>query len=152
MIHLTKAPRPCVSYPSTVLSDDGDRISVLAPWTSPPAYDLGYVVFEAGDVFTEHFWRSRWYSVKRVDAPDGSTKGWYCDICRPAVLTDGTLHAVDLHLDLWLSGDRGTLAVLDEDEFADSGIEQRSPETAARARAALADLHELARSTGLSEF
>ncbi|WP_037570648.1 DUF402 domain-containing protein [Phaeacidiphilus oryzae] len=153
-IHLIKAPRPCVGYAATVLADDGDRITVRAPWTGPPEYDLGYTTFAAGDLFTEYYWRSRWYSVKRVDAPDGTTKGYYCDICRPARLTGApaTLHAVDLHLDLWLSGDRRTLAVLDEDEFAASGIEQRAPATAARARAALAELESLARATGLSDF
>lgn len=133
-----------MAYDAVVLLDDGVHIVVRAPWSEAEPRDLGYVRFEEGDVFTEHYWRDRWYSVKEIRTATGDLKGWYCDVCRPALVSDGTLVAADLDLDLWLSADGGTLARLDEDEFADSGLAHRDPAAAAHARAALAELERLA--------
>jgi hypothetical protein len=142
-VRLVKHPRPEVRYPATVTRDDGTRITVRAPWAGPPSRDFGFVRFEHGDVFTEHYWRDRWYSVKEVRAGDGSLKGWYCDVTRPASVVDGTLVVQDLDLDLWLSADRSTVLRLDEDEFLASGIEERDPAAATAARAALDELERL---------
>jgi len=144
-VRLVKDPRPSVSYPATVLADDGAHLVVRAPFAGSADRDLGYTVFAAGDVFTEHFFRDRWYSVKEVRDAAGALKGWYCDVCRPAEVRDGVLSAADLDLDLWLSADRTVLLRLDEDEFAESGLTEREPATAARARRALDELEALAR-------
>ncbi|WP_377269950.1 DUF402 domain-containing protein [Peterkaempfera sp. SMS 1(5)a] len=141
-VRLVKHPRPDVRYPATVIHDDGIRITVQAPWAGPPSRDFGFVRFERGDVFTEHYWRDRWYSVKEVRAGDGTLKGWYCDVTRPAAVVGGILVVQDLDLDLWLPADRSTALRLDEDEFLASGIEQRDPAAAARARAALDELEK----------
>src|SRR6185437_4720414 len=95
--------------------------------------DFGFVRFEPGDVFTEHYWRDRWYSVKEVRAGDGTVKGWYCDITRPAALSGGTLVVEDLDLDLWRSADGADVRRLDEDEFAESGLAETDPRAAAAA-------------------
>jgi hypothetical protein len=144
-VRLVKEPRPDVQYPAEVVHDDGTRITVRAPWAGPPVRDFGFVRFERGDVFTEHYWRDRWYSVKEVRAGDGALKGWYCDVTRPAEVREGALVVRDLDLDLWVSADRSDVLRLDEDEFLASGIEQRDPEAAARARAALDELERLSR-------
>ena len=57
--------------------------------------------FEPGDVFTEHYWRDRWYSIKEVRDQGGLLKGWYCDVARPVRVEDGLLISEDLDLDLW---------------------------------------------------
>ncbi|MGA5702188.1 DUF402 domain-containing protein [Peterkaempfera bronchialis] len=142
-VRLVKHPRPDVRYAAVVTSDDGTRITVRAPWSGPPVRDFGFVRFEQEDVFTEHYWRDRWYSVKEVRTGDGALKGWYCDVTRPASVRDGALVVQDLDLDLWLSADRSTVLRLDEDEFQASGIEQRDPAAAARAREALDELEQL---------
>ncbi|MEV4757881.1 DUF402 domain-containing protein [Micromonospora sp. NPDC049559] len=144
-VRLVKHPRPDVRYAAVVVADDGDHVVVRAPWAGAPTRDMGFVRFEEGDLFTEHYWRSRWYSVKEVRGADGVRKGWYCDVTRPARLYDGTLEVHDLDLDLWLSADGRTLLRLDEDEFLASGLTERDPAAARAAWQALDDLAEHAR-------
>ncbi|MDG9718124.1 DUF402 domain-containing protein [Streptomyces sp. DH24] len=145
---LVKAGRTKIRYPAELLSDDGTRVAVRAPWAGDAVRDFGFVRFEAGDVFTEYYWRDRWYSVKEVRDAGGGLKGWYCDITRPAVLTGGELVVEDLDLDLWRSADGTDVRRLDEDEFAASGLAERDPGAAARAMAALDELENLARGGG----
>ncbi len=72
--------------------------------------------------------------MKEVRAADGTLKGWYCDITRPAAVTAGEVVVEDLDLDLWVSADRSLVLRLDEDEFEASGLADRDPQAAARAR------------------
>ncbi|MFD6027123.1 DUF402 domain-containing protein [Streptomyces griseoluteus] len=147
---LVKAGRTKIRYPAVLLADDGTRVSVRAPWAGEGVRDFGFVRFEPGDVFTEHYWRDRWYSVKEVRAQDGALKGWYCDVTRPAVRSGAELVVEDLDLDLWVSGDGQDVFRLDEDEFAASGLAGRDPEAAAAAVSALEELEALARAEGLT--
>ncbi|MDT0611384.1 DUF402 domain-containing protein [Streptomyces lancefieldiae] len=142
---LVKAGRTKIRYASVLLHDDGTRVAVRAPWAGAGVRDFGFVRFEAGDVFTEYYWRDRWYSVKEVRSASGALKGWYCDITRPAVLTGSELVVEDLDLDLWRSADGTDVRRLDEDEFAESGLTERDPRAAAAAVAALDELERLAR-------
>ncbi|MEV0222533.1 DUF402 domain-containing protein [Streptomyces sp. NPDC050704] len=144
-ITLVKAGRTKIRYPAELLHDDGTHVTVRAPWAGAGVRDFGFVRFEPGDVFTEHYWRDRWYAVKEVRDGDGSLKGWYCDITRPAEVSEGELVVEDLDLDLWRSADGGTVLRLDEDEFAASGLETTDPEAASAALAALDGLELLAR-------
>jgi hypothetical protein len=57
----------------------------------------------------------------------------------------GLLVSEDLDLDLWASADGSTVLRLDEDDFAASGLADRDPVAAARARQALDELERLAR-------
>ncbi|MFI0089121.1 DUF402 domain-containing protein [Streptomyces bobili] len=141
---LVKGGRTKIRYPAELLADDGTRIAVRAPWAGEGVRDFGFVRFEPGDVFTEYYWRDRWYSVKEVRAASGALKGWYCDITRPATLTGGELVVEDLDLDLWRSADGGDVRRLDEDEFAESGLAERDPEAAAAAVTALDELEAFA--------
>ncbi|MCG7207641.1 DUF402 domain-containing protein [Streptomyces arenae] len=142
---LVKAGRTKIRYPAELLHDDGTRIAVRAPWAGDVTRDFGFVRFERGDVFTEFYWRDRWYAVKEVRAADGTLKGWYCDITRPATLTGRELVVEDLDLDLWRSAGGTDVRRLDEDEFAESGLAERDPRAAAAATAALDALEALAR-------
>ncbi|MGV4984873.1 DUF402 domain-containing protein [Streptomyces sp. NPDC001709] len=149
---LVKAGRTKIRYPAELLGDDGTRIAVSAPWAGSGVRDFGFVRFEPGDLFTEYYWRNRWYSVKEVRAADGSVKGWYCDITRPAVRTGGELVVEDLDLDLWRSADGTDVRRLDEDEFAESGLTETDPEAASAAVAALGELERLARTDGFEKL
>lgn len=144
-VRLAKATHPDVEYDAGVLADDGNHIVVRGPWAEAEARDLGFVRFEPGDVFTEHYWRDRWYSVKEVRTEGGDLKGWYCDVVRPVRAEAGALVSEDLELDLWVSADGRTMLRLDEDEFAASGLAQTDPDAATQAREALAELERLAR-------
>ena len=150
VVALTKAGRTKIRYPADLVRDDGNHVTVRAPWAAPGVRDFGFVRFEPGDVFTEHYWRDRWFAVKEVRAGDGGLKGWYCDVTRPAVLRDGELLVEDLDLDLWVSADGSSVLRLDEDEFEESGLADRDPEAARAAGLALDELEHLARTEGLT--
>ncbi|MEV7992305.1 DUF402 domain-containing protein [Streptomyces sp. NPDC086077] len=145
---LLKAGRTKIRYPAELLQDDGTRIVVRAPFAGAGVRDFGFVRFEPGDVFTEYYWRDRWYAVMEVRDPAGVLKGWYCDIARPAAFSGTELVVEDLDLDLWRSADGTDVRRLDEDEFAESGLTSSDPEAAAAAVAALDALEALARGDG----
>lgn len=157
-VTLVKAGRTKIRYPADLVQDDSTRITVRAPWASPGVRDFGFVRFEPGDVFTEYYWRDRWFAVKEVRAgggepgDPGELKGWYCDITRPAVLRDGELLVEDLDLDLWVSADGSSVLRLDEDEFEESGLAGRDPAAAEAAVRALDELEQLARAGDLTEL
>ncbi|MFI9240239.1 DUF402 domain-containing protein [Streptomyces cinnamoneus] len=148
-VFLRKAGRIKVRYSAAVVHDDGTHVVVRAPWAGAQTRDFGFVRFEDGDVFTEHYWRDRWYAVKEVRDAGGVLKGWYCDVTRPAHAEQGAIVVEDLDLDLWVSADGSAVLRLDEDEFADSGLDGRDPDAARAARSALDELEALARSGGL---
>jgi Protein of unknown function (DUF402) len=158
-VRLIKAGATKIRYSAEVLADDGTRVTVRAPWAGEGTRDFGFVRFEPDDVFTEHYWRDRWYSVKEVRTGDGALKGWYCDITRPAVLEHGELRVEDLDLDLWVSaedpsgeGRERVVLRLDEDEFAASGLAERDPDAADRAVRALDELELLAENGQLTSL
>lgn len=144
-VRLVKAGATKIRYPAELIADDGTRVTVRAPWAGAGMRDFGFVRFEQGDVFTEHYWRDRWFSVKEVRTGDGTLKGWYCDITRPAVLAGGELVVEDLDLDLWVSAEGSSVLRLDEDEFEASGLAERDPKAADHAVRALDELELLAR-------
>ena len=143
-VRLVKLAGPTVSYGATVVSDDGIHLIVRGPWAEAEPRDLGFVCFEPGDIFTEHYWRDRWYSIKEVRGPTGVRKGWYCDVARPVRITNDLVVSEDLDLDLWASADGNTILRLDEDEFAANGLADSDPGSAAQALEALAALERLA--------
>ncbi|RPF32364.1 DUF402 domain-containing protein [Streptomyces sp. TLI_185] len=145
---LVKAGRTKIRYGAELLGDDGTRVVVRAPWAGDGVRDFGFVRFEKGDVFTEYYWRDRWYAVKEVRDAEGTLKGWYCDITRPATLSGTELVVEDLDLDLWHSADGTDVLRLDEDEFAESGLTETDPDAAAAAVAALDELETLAHEGG----
>jgi hypothetical protein len=149
---LVKAGRTKIRYAAELLADDGTHLVVRAPWAGEGARDFGFVRFESGDVFTEHYWRDRWYAVKEVRTRDGALKGWYCDITRPAVLEGDKLTVEDLDLDLWVSADHSSVLRLDEDEFEASGLAARDPAAAGQAVQALDELEFLAQEGKLTEL
>ncbi|MFF0064484.1 DUF402 domain-containing protein [Streptomyces sp. NPDC005279] len=151
-VRLVKAGQTKIRYPAELVADDGNRVTVRAPWAGAGARDFGFVRFEPGDVFTEYYWRDRWYAVKEVRTGEGTLKGWYCDITRPAVLDSGELVVEDLDLDLWVSADASSVLRLDEDEFEASGLAARDPEAAGHAVRALDELEFLAHRGKLTDL
>ena len=110
--------------------------------------DLGYVVFERGDVFYEYYYFDRWYNVFQIYSARGELKGWYCNVTTPAQVADGVLTFVDLALDLWVYPDRRFL-VLDQEEFDELEQGTYRPEDASAAKRALAELIDRARAGSL---
>ena len=131
--------REVTVYSGRVLSRTPTSVVLDTHWDRPPM-DLGYVLLEPGDRWVETFYADRWYNVFEIRAADGRLKGWYCNITRPARITDAEVSAEDLALDLWVDP-HGRSTVLDEEEFAALSL---APEERTQAMAALATLLEMA--------
>ncbi len=81
------------------------------------------IVLKQGDRYVETYYSDRWYDIFEIyDRDSGKLKGWYCNVTRPAVITEATVAYVDLALDLWVSDD-GRQTVLDQDEFEALGLD-----------------------------
>lgn len=98
-----------------------------------------------GDRFVEVFYTDRWYNIFEIhDRADDHLKGWYCNVCLPAEISEGQVAYVDLALDLLVYPD-GRQLVLDEDEFhaleLDSAVREQALE-------GLSQLQQLFRQTG----
>lgn len=114
---LDYAGREVWQYPARLLERGRNYVRLDARFDRDDM-ELGYAVFRRGDRFVETYYDDRWYNVFAVYDGDGETlKGWYCNICRPAHITDTAVRFDDLALDVWVSPAGETL-VLDEDEFA----------------------------------
>jgi len=142
VVKLDADGREVIRYPAELIADDGSEILLHTQW-GHESCDLGYVLLEPGDPWTERFYRDRWYNVFEVHSPDGSLKGWYCNVTRPATLADRELRWVDLVLDLFVYPDGRSLR-LDEEEFEELGLQERDPQTYERAQAALRELEQMA--------
>ncbi|MEM7119514.1 MAG: DUF402 domain-containing protein [Chloroflexota bacterium] len=104
------------NYPAVVL-ERTERFVRLEAFFNRDDYDAGYVVFKRDDRFVEYFYTDRYYNIFAIyDRDDGELKGWYCNVCRPALITETAVRCDDLALDVWVDVD-GTAVVLDEDEF-----------------------------------
>lgn len=128
-----------VSYEAEVAERLPGGVRLEARWTRP-RLDLEYTTFETGDRFVEWYFADRWYNIFEIHAGDGPTKGWYCNVAEPAVITASEIRCRDLLLDLWVGVD-GDTRVLDEDEFAAN--RDLDDATRAAALAGLAELREL---------
>ncbi len=123
-------------YAGRELRRESNEIEVEAYFNRPDFAFLD-IVLKQGDRFVETFYSDRWYNIFEVhDREDDRCKGWYCNICEPAVIEADSVSYVDLALDLWM-GMNGQQTLLDEDEFAQLKIDQT---TMKHARAAVEEL------------
>jgi protein associated with RNAse G/E len=132
-----------IRFEAEVLRRDATSVVVQAPW-EPITVDVGMFRFEPGDIVIETFYADRWYNIFELHAPDGRLKGWYCNITRPAVITDAYVESEDLELDLIVAPDRRSMRLDDEDEFAARNFERAEPDTYVAALAAVEELRALA--------
>lgn len=134
-------------YPAVVL-ERGEGYVRLEAFFNRDDLNLGYTTFKRNDRFIEYFYSDRWYNVFAVyDRDDGRLKGWYCNVCRPAVLGETAVSCEDLALDVWATPD-GQHLLLDEDEFTAlhlSPSEERAGRHAASQIIALAQQQQLPR-------
>lgn len=134
------------SYPVSQVLQETDHFICVEAFFNRDDYDLGYTVFKRGDRFVEYFYNDRWFNIFVIyDRDDGRLKGWYCNVCRPAVWGDGRIACDDLALDVWIAPEGSTL-VLDEEEFADLDISERDRQ---QGQAAVQQLLKLAESGNL---
>ncbi|MCA9909910.1 MAG: DUF402 domain-containing protein [Anaerolineae bacterium] len=125
-----------IRYQGEVIERSAHHVCLVAHFVLNDI-DAGYVVFRKGDTMTEWFFSNRWYNIfKLQDVDDGHLKGWYCNVTRPAVISEDLIHADDLALDVFVSP-QGAVSVLDEDEFADLVLDDEERGAASNAVEAL---------------
>jgi predicted RNA-binding protein associated with RNAse of E/G family len=139
-----------IRYTGEIVRQGPGYVLVHARWEHPRR-DLGYVVFETGDHFYEHYFSAHWYNIFELRSQAGVLKGWYCNVTRPAQIEQDTLISEDLELDLFVSPDRSIILRLDLDEFAERGLDSSDPAAHTAALAALDELELMARE-GLPPF
>lgn len=132
-------------YPAQILERQANHIRLEA-FFNRDDLTLDYITFKRGDRFVETFYTDRWYNVFAIyDRDDGTFKGWYCNVCRPARIEPTAVYCEDLALDVWLGAD-GQMLVLDEEEFAALELaeaEREKGETAVQQLLSLAAKKEL---------
>lgn len=150
-IHLLKPGKgQQITYQGELLHEAPGYRLIRARWERP-TLDLGYVVFETGDVFYEHYYAERWFNIFQIEGAAGQLKGWYCNVTRPALLDADTITSEDLELDLFVPPARDRLLRLDLEEFAARGFDMAEPAVHQAALAALDELEQLA-SSGAPPF
>lgn len=113
--------------------DQGATWMKIEAYFNRPDSDAGYVVFRQGDRFVEWFYTDRWYNIFEIhDGTDDHLKGYYCNITRPAIIEPDKISWPDLALDVWIDP-KGSIQVLDEDEFAALAIDDEMRANARRA-------------------
>jgi len=113
-----------------------DPVMVIDAIFNGKPRDLGYMKLETTDLFHEFYYSDRWFNIFQVFSSDGALKGWYCNICKPALFLDNQIDFVDMVLDVFVYPD-GRPLVLDEDEFDQNRESLYSPEDAQKARDAV---------------
>lgn len=110
---------PVWHYTGEVIQRTSNMICIQARFIGKAErVDIGVMVFERGDLMTEWFYSDRYYNVFKIQAhDDGRLKGWYCNIARPAQITEDAVIQDDLALDVFVHPD-GRISLMDEDEFA----------------------------------
>lgn len=98
------------------LSQTAEATVIEAVFDRYDRLELGYTVFERGDIFVETFYATRYYSQFAVHDAQRHLKGWYFNFNRPARISPQQIEVEDLALDVWVNPD-GHATVLDADEF-----------------------------------
>lgn len=143
----SKDGREHARYPGTVVASDLPSPWVVfeTHWTYGAVRQAG-LTFETGDVLHEIFSPIHPYDAFAVYRPTGELKGWYGNVTHPASFTDDEQEGEvlvwhDLYLDL-VGLPSGEVAILDEDELAESGMRASDPDLHARVLAARDELIE----------
>jgi len=107
-----------------VLLESGKNFVVLEALFNRDDMPFMDVVLKRNDRLVETFYSDRWYNIFEIhDRDDNHFKGWYCNLCKPAVIEDDFVSYIDLALDLWVSVD-GKQTVLDEDELEKLNLDE----------------------------
>lgn len=126
-------------YSGEIIQQGDHHICIRAQFAQATR-DLGYMLLKQGDYFTEWFYDDRWYNVFKVeDIDSGDLKGYYCNLTRPATISDTHVAADDLALDVFIKPNGHTL-LLDQDEYDDLPLNTQERE---QVQQAIEMIHQL---------
>ena len=72
-----------ITYKGELLLREPNYLLIHARWERE-ALDLGYLTFQTGDHFYEHYYTDRWFNIFEIRTQQDELKGWYCNITKPA--------------------------------------------------------------------
>lgn len=106
------------NYDAVIVHKSANCVVVRAPWVGrSDELHRGFLVFRRGDVLTEWHYNDRWFNILRIqEGSRGPLKGFYCNITRPAMISEEVVTAEDIALDVLVSP-HGEVVLDDEDEF-----------------------------------
>ena len=128
------------SYPGKIIElfPQGATIEALFNLDEVPLHGI---TLKRGDRFIETYYTNRWYNLFEIhDRETDQLKGWYCNVCEPAVFDDKQIWFIDLALDLLVYPDQSRL-ILDEDEFLALNLPEGQKHSALNALEELKSLH-----------
>ena len=131
-----------ITYEGELLLREPNYLLIHARWERE-ALNLGYLTFQTGDHFYEHYYTDKWFNIFEIRTQQGKLKGWYCNVTKPAWIEGPTIYSEDLELDLFVSADRTRVITLDEEEFRARDFDQATRDAALEG---LAELKRVARS------
>ena len=131
-----------ITYQGFELLREANHLLIHARWERE-ALDLGYMTFEPGDHFYEHYYTDKWFNIFEIRSERGQLKGWYCNVTKPVRVENRTIFSEDLELDLFVSVDRADMITLDEAEFEAREFDSKIREAALQG---LEELRAMARS------
>jgi protein associated with RNAse G/E len=135
-------------YHGEILESSLHKI-VIKAYFNRDDFELNGIWLRRNDYFIETYYSDRWYNIFQIhDQDDGQIKGWYCNVTKPAEISDLDISYIDLALDLLVFPD-GTQLVLDQDEFEDLEIEE---EICRKALKGLEDLQQLFHSVDFEDL
>ncbi len=132
-----------ITYQGFELLREPNHLLIHARWDRD-TLELGYVTFETGDHFYEHYYTDKWFNIFEIRSESGRLKGWYCNVTKPARVEDRTVYSEDLELDLFVSADRRHVVTLDKEEFEEREFSQEVREAALNGLEALREMARLA--------
>lgn len=138
--------RPDYQYPARMIqSDRPGWYAFEAEWALPDM-DVDGILYETGGTLIEYFSPEKHFNIFYVFRRSGESSGFYANLTDLPTLEredDGelTLTWIDCWLDVVRLPD-GTIKVLDEDEYQESGVSESDPELDRAIQAALAELLE----------
>lgn len=139
------SPEPDWTYDGVIVAHEllGDWVAAECAWGRDDA-DVDGLKFIRGGKILEFFSPTRRFNIFRVFAPNGDFTGIYANITAPTTIhLDETGQPIITWEDHWLDVVKlpdGTTNVLDEDEYAESGVAESEPQLDRDIRQAVADL------------
>lgn len=119
-------------YNGSLLEHQDNRLVVEAYFDRQDMLFHGMPLLK-GDRFVETYYTDRWYNIYEIhDRESNLVRGWYCNVCLPAIYSGETVEYTDLALDVLVFPD-GRRLVLDEEEFARLDIPPKVRERALKA-------------------
>jgi len=94
--------KPTTYYEEWLVLDRPDvQVLLLDPYDGETVAVDGEPILERGAPAVWYVYQDRWYDIGRFHVRDGTTTGWYTNLCRPPALEGSHWIGHDLFLDLW---------------------------------------------------